>query len=329
MPSRPLLWRADRHAADPPTIPARRRSPSPGRRTTGPGHRPPGPDLPVGGATGHISLDRVRAALGTMTGPGPARQAPSRGATWDGLVAGTPARRRAGRPVRGGRARPGWCSPCGPTSCAPTGRGGLSRGAARGRRGRGRGRPPRGLRGGRPRPGVGHGGRAADRHAHRVVQHGDDPGGGHPRPAARSWSPAPPRWTGSSTWPWPTGGRRRLPRGVVVGARARPGAGRFPEGEFPVWFFEVAGETIWGATARTLIELLCLVLGVAVPVVGPADSADRPSGRDGPGPRRGTVPPSVPGGIVGAVGRRSVGAAADRRSSRTATRVRRTSTWLS
>ena len=38
-----------------------------------------------------------------------------------------------------------------------------------------------------------------------------------------------------------------------------------PDGEFPVWFFEVAGETVWGATARTLVELLCLVLGVDVP----------------------------------------------------------------
>jgi 8-oxo-dGTP pyrophosphatase MutT (NUDIX family) len=39
----------------------------------------------------------------------------------------------------------------------------------------------------------------------------------------------------------------------------------FPDGEFPVWFFDVAGETVWGATARTLVELLCLVLGVDVP----------------------------------------------------------------
>jgi len=37
------------------------------------------------------------------------------------------------------------------------------------------------------------------------------------------------------------------------------------DGEFPVWFFEVAGETVWGATARTLVELLCLVLEVRVP----------------------------------------------------------------
>jgi 8-oxo-dGTP pyrophosphatase MutT (NUDIX family) len=38
-----------------------------------------------------------------------------------------------------------------------------------------------------------------------------------------------------------------------------------PVGEFPVWFFHVAGETVWGATARCLTELLCLALGVALP----------------------------------------------------------------
>jgi len=38
-----------------------------------------------------------------------------------------------------------------------------------------------------------------------------------------------------------------------------------PLGEFPVWFFHVAGETVWGATARCLTELLCLVLGVEIP----------------------------------------------------------------
>ena len=31
-------------------------------------------------------------------------------------------------------------------------------------------------------------------------------------------------------------------------------------GEFPVWFFEVEGEMIWGATARMIHELLSLVL---------------------------------------------------------------------
>jgi 8-oxo-dGTP pyrophosphatase MutT (NUDIX family) len=45
----------------------------------------------------------------------------------------------------------------------------------------------------------------------------------------------------------------------------RTGAPGFPDGEFPVWFFDVAGETVWGATARTLVELICVVLGVGVP----------------------------------------------------------------
>ncbi len=45
----------------------------------------------------------------------------------------------------------------------------------------------------------------------------------------------------------------------------RPGLPAHPDGEFPVWFFEVAGETVWGATARTLVELICLVLRVSVP----------------------------------------------------------------
>jgi len=45
----------------------------------------------------------------------------------------------------------------------------------------------------------------------------------------------------------------------------RAGVSGLPDGEFPVWFFEVAGETVWGATARTLVELLCLIVGVAVP----------------------------------------------------------------
>ena len=48
-----------------------------------------------------------------------------------------------------------------------------------------------------------------------------------------------------------------------------------PVGEFPVWFFEVAGETVWGATARTLMELVCLVLGVPFP---PSLRAQAPAG---------------------------------------------------
>lgn len=45
----------------------------------------------------------------------------------------------------------------------------------------------------------------------------------------------------------------------------RVGVSGLPDGEFPVWFFDVAGETVWGATARTLMELVCLVLGVDFP----------------------------------------------------------------
>jgi len=45
----------------------------------------------------------------------------------------------------------------------------------------------------------------------------------------------------------------------------RPGLGG-PEGSgFPVWFFQAGGETIWGVTARVLMELLCLTLGLPVP----------------------------------------------------------------
>jgi 8-oxo-dGTP pyrophosphatase MutT (NUDIX family) len=38
-----------------------------------------------------------------------------------------------------------------------------------------------------------------------------------------------------------------------------PGA----DGLFPISFFEVEGETVWGATARILTELCCLAVGVA------------------------------------------------------------------
>ena len=45
----------------------------------------------------------------------------------------------------------------------------------------------------------------------------------------------------------------------------RHGTDGQPGGEFPVWFFAVAGEIVWGATARVLTELLCLGLGVPGP----------------------------------------------------------------
>jgi 8-oxo-dGTP pyrophosphatase MutT (NUDIX family) len=42
-------------------------------------------------------------------------------------------------------------------------------------------------------------------------------------------------------------------------------AGSDKEGYFPIFFFEVAGETIWGATARILTELCSLVVGAPLP----------------------------------------------------------------
>ncbi len=49
----------------------------------------------------------------------------------------------------------------------------------------------------------------------------------------------------------------------------RPGSDGRPGGEFPVWFFTAGGELIWGATARVLTELLCVVLSLPGPVPGP------------------------------------------------------------
>ena len=45
--------------------------------------------------------------------------------------------------------------------------------------------------------------------------------------------------------------RWRIPGRVITGSE---------DNSFPVWFFEVAGELIWGATARMLYELLRVVL---------------------------------------------------------------------
>jgi 8-oxo-dGTP pyrophosphatase MutT (NUDIX family) len=40
---------------------------------------------------------------------------------------------------------------------------------------------------------------------------------------------------------------------------------RSADGSFPLWFFEVAGEMIWGATGRLLVDLLCATLEVDLP----------------------------------------------------------------
>ena len=47
--------------------------------------------------------------------------------------------------------------------------------------------------------------------------------------------------------------RWRIPGRVVPGS---------PDGSFPVWFFTVGGETVWGATARILMELVTVSLGL-------------------------------------------------------------------
>jgi len=45
--------------------------------------------------------------------------------------------------------------------------------------------------------------------------------------------------------------------------RARPGADA--DGYFPIYFYRVPGDLIWGATARVVTELLCVVTGVDWP----------------------------------------------------------------
>jgi 8-oxo-dGTP pyrophosphatase MutT (NUDIX family) len=42
-----------------------------------------------------------------------------------------------------------------------------------------------------------------------------------------------------------------------IPGRRVPGS---PDSSFPVWFFELPGDTVWGATARILVELLSVVL---------------------------------------------------------------------
>jgi 8-oxo-dGTP pyrophosphatase MutT (NUDIX family) len=48
----------------------------------------------------------------------------------------------------------------------------------------------------------------------------------------------------------------------VVPGRPMPVVDAGEDGSFPVWFFELPHDTVWGATARMLVELLRIVLGV-------------------------------------------------------------------
>jgi 8-oxo-dGTP pyrophosphatase MutT (NUDIX family) len=47
--------------------------------------------------------------------------------------------------------------------------------------------------------------------------------------------------------------------------RSKPRPGADEEGYFPIYFYRVPGDLIWGATARMLTELLCLATGVEWP----------------------------------------------------------------
>jgi 8-oxo-dGTP pyrophosphatase MutT (NUDIX family) len=47
--------------------------------------------------------------------------------------------------------------------------------------------------------------------------------------------------------------------------RERPRPGADADGYFPIYFYRVPGDLIWGATARVVTELLCVVTGVEWP----------------------------------------------------------------
>jgi len=56
---------------------------------------------------------------------------------------------------------------------------------------------------------------------------------------------------------------RPVPTPYLDGAAGAPPAGLRPtDGAYPIRFFDVAGETVWGATGRMLYELLCVALGL-------------------------------------------------------------------
>ena len=207
-----------------------------------------------------LSLDRVRRVWTTSS----ATRAGGRAVALPGAGPRQPAGGRAGGSVRGGGGGAGGAHRALGPAPLPYRRGGLPRRAYRGRRVGGRGCPPRGRRGSGARPGRGHRHRPAHPPAHHLLGGPDDAGGGHTgRPAAVAGQPRRGR-ADLRRGPQRAGRRRCIPRGVVVGPRAT-GRTRSPRRQFPVWFFAVAGETVWGATARTLVELVCLVVGVPLP----------------------------------------------------------------
>ena len=198
---------------------------------------------------------------------------------------------RAGRPLRGGRRGPGGAHPALDHAALPPRRGQLPRRTDRPGRGpRGR-RPARGGRGGRPRPGAGR----------RVL------GWLHPLLTFASGSlivpvvgtlAGPPDLVrqpgrggaGLRRGPGRAGGRRRVPRGALdrPGRTCRSGQ----DGSFPSGSSTLAGETVWGATARMLVELLSSCWCSPVPVTGrrhPVGGGAWPMPGPTPG-RRGSAP---------------------------------------
>ena len=57
--------------------------------------------------------------------------------------------------------------------------------------------------------------------------------------------------------------RGRSSKNAGVVPILRPGADE--DGYFPIYFYRVPGDLIWGATARVVTELLCVVTGVDWP----------------------------------------------------------------
>ncbi len=53
--------------------------------------------------------------------------------------------------------------------------------------------------------------------------------------------------------------------------RPGPRVGADAQGFFPLYFFRAPEDIVWGATARILAELLCIVLDVPAPALGGAD----------------------------------------------------------
>ena len=60
-------------------------------------------------------------------------------------------------------------------------------------------------------------------------------------------------------------GRRSVPRRAVASPRGASRRGD-EDGYFPIYFFRVPGELIWGATARVVAELLAVVTGAQRPL---------------------------------------------------------------